>query len=204
MKWSPKEKKCKSCGTPFMQERPGQVCCDWSCAVAHHRAKQEAARARLERREALDRRKVTKAKLEALETVSDWIKKAQTACNRWIRARDAGQPCISCGKYPHETTSSRYETAQFHAGHYRSTKAAPELRFHPDNIFLQCSTCNVQLSGNLIEYRKGLLQRIGPERLEWIEGPHTPQRYRIEDLKPMIEEWKRQTKELESQRLEAA
>jgi hypothetical protein len=71
---------------------------------------------------------------------------------------------------------------QWHAGHYRTTKAAPELRFHPLNVWRQCSACNVHLSGNITAYRASLVSKLGLGIVEWLEGHHEPVRWSIEDL----------------------
>ena len=51
-------------------------------------------------------------------------KVAQQAFNAYIRFRDSNDPCISC---------QRHHTGQYHAGHYRSVGAHPELRFEELN-----------------------------------------------------------------------
>jgi len=56
------------------------------------------------------------------------------------------------------------------------------------------------LSGNLINYRIELINRIGPELLGWIEGPHGPKKYTIEDLAAIKIEYKEKLKALKSQR----
>ena len=60
---------------------------------------------------------------------------------------DAGRPCISCFDYK-----------PLSAGHYRSTRAAPELRFDAKNIHGQCTRCNIDLAGNRGGYREGLIE----------------------------------------------
>lgn len=87
-------------------------------------------------------------------TIPSLIRKATRIFNKWIRERDRDQPCISCG---------RYVTLQ--AGHFYSAGHYPGLRFDPDNVHGQCLRCNMYLSGNLIEYQNGLLDRIGEQRL---------------------------------------
>jgi hypothetical protein len=84
------------------------------------------------------------------------------------------------------------------AGHYRSTAAAPELRFHLDNIHKQCEQCNTSKSSNAVEYRIALVKKIGVEKVEWLEGPHEPKRYRVEELKAMQFEFKQRIKEIKS------
>lgn len=118
---------------------------------------------------------------------SYWLKKAQTAFNAYIRARDAGQPCISC---------QRHHQGQIHAGHYRSVGSCPELRFEPLNVFAQCAPCNTHLSGNLVRYRQNLLAKIGPDKLDWLEGPHEPKRYTISDLKQIEADYKAKLRDI--------
>jgi len=76
--------------------------------------------------------------------------KAQTVFNKWIRERDKGSPCISCG--------SGIPTQ---AGHFYSAGHHNQLRFNEDNCHLQCVRCNMFLSGNLLNYRIGLIKKIG-------------------------------------------
>ena len=90
------------------------------------------------------------------------IKKAQEQFNKFIRLRDKGQPCISCQK----------PMKAVYAGHYKSVGAHGELRFNEDNCHAQCFKCNSYLSGNTGEYRKHLIDKIGLDRVEELEGPH--------------------------------
>jgi hypothetical protein len=141
-------------------------------------------------RKALDElgRKELRAAKERVKTKGQYMHDCQTAFNAWIRARDAGKPCISCG-----TTAN----VQYAAGHYRTVKACPELRFEPLNVHLQCNrNCNMGKSGAIVEYRIELVKRIGVEAVEWLEGPHEPKRYTIEDLKAITAEYRAKTREL--------
>ncbi len=125
-----------------------------------------------------EQRKAEKAEYrrrqEAAKPRSQWLKEAQAAFNAWIRARDADKPCISCG---------RHHDGQYHAGHYLSTGARPELRFDPDNCHKQCQPCNTHLHGNLVLYRLALIERIGIEAVERLEGPQSARKYTADDLK---------------------
>jgi hypothetical protein len=87
--------------------------------------------------------------------------------------RDKDEPCISCGEH---------SSGVYHAGHYRSVGSNPELRFDPTNIFKQCAACNLHRHGNLIEYRKRLLAKIGAQSLELLEGPHPMTNYSVPQL----------------------
>ena len=183
---TPKPKKCRvaSCGASFAPVRLGQAVCSPACAVLDAPKNLDRARKSL----ALVERREIKVRKEKLKSRADHLKDTQQAFNAWIRARDAGQPCISCG-----TTAD----VQYCAGHYRTTAAAPELRFEPLNVNLQCNrNCNMGKSGNLLGYRPGLIKKIGIEAVEWLEGPHEAKKYTVEELKAMTAEYRAKTREL--------
>jgi hypothetical protein len=181
-----KQKTCANpeCATKFVPAKLGQKVCGWACGLAIAPANQEKARKSLAQVE----RKEIKVRKEKLKSRADHLKDTQHAFNAWIRERDAGQPCISCG-----TTAD----VQYCAGHYRTTAAAPELRFEPLNVHLQCNrNCNMGQSGNLLNYRPRLIQKIGLAAVEWLEGPHEPKKYTIDDLKALTAHYRELTREL--------
>lgn len=177
-------KKCRQCKSQFEPHNSLQVVCSPKCALAL--AKDQAAK-KIEK----ERKAWIKRGREKLKTRSDYIKDAQREFNKHIRLRDHHRPCISCGTY---------NAGQFHAGHYRTTKAAPELRFEELNAHKQCAQCNNFDSGNIVEYRINLIQRIGQEAVDWLEGPHEPKKYTIDDLKHIIAHYRRKNRELERER----
>lgn len=76
---------------------------------------------------------------------------------------------------------------QYAAGHYLSKGAHGNLRFHEWNIQKQCNrNCNKGKSGNQVEYRKELINRIGLEGVEFLEGPHDIQDWSLDDLKEVV------------------
>ena len=185
-KKAPKPKNCKNpdCGTSFVPQRLGQSVCSPKCGLAIKDVNQERARKSLAQVE----RSEIKVRKEKLKSRADHLKDTQHAFNAWIRQRDIGQPCISCG-----TTAD----VQYCAGHYRTTAASPELRFEPLNVNLQCNrNCNMGKSGNLLGYRPGLIKKIGIEAVEWLEGPHEAKKYTVEELKAMTAECRAKTREL--------
>jgi hypothetical protein len=129
---------------------------------------------------------------DRLKTRSDWIKEAQAAFNAYVRERDAGRPCVSCGN----STG-----AKMNAGHYRTTKAAPNLRFNLKNCHIQCEHCNSWLSGNLISYRQALLSRFGSQYVEWLESQNETRRYDVDYLKRLKAVFIKRKKHLERVRL---
>ena len=184
----PRPKKCRvaECGALFVPQRLGQAVCGPKCAIADastNQVNQQKAKKSL----AQIGRAQIKVRKEALKTRADHLKDTQKAFNAWVRARDAELPCVSCG--------SHYK-GKYDAGHYRTVGGNPALRFEPLNCHRQCSQCNTQLSGNIVNYRIELVKRIGAEAVEWLEGPHEPKKYTVEQLKAMTAEYRAKTKEL--------
>ena len=130
----------------------------------------------------------TKARKDKIKTKTEWLNEAQKEFNAYIRARDHGLGCISCG--------TNKQGIQYHAGHYRTRKAAPQLRFDEAQVFLQCSSCNNHLSGNLINYRRELLNRIGQAEVDRIECDNSEARFTIEDAKRIKAQYKAKLAEL--------
>ncbi len=171
-------KKCKVCGEKFTPTFTSfqKTCNETQCLVSFGQGE-----------------KVRVQKAEAREFKRDrpyYLKRVQTEFNKYIRSRDKGQPCISC---------QRYHDGQYHAGHYRSVGAHPELRFVEDNCNLQCSVCNNHRSGNLSPYRVNLIAKIGLARVEWLEGPHDPMKYTVEDLQSLLKKYQSLNKEFAKQ-----
>lgn len=127
-----------------------------------------------------ERKEIKKAK-EGLKTAGEYIKEAQAAVNRYIRARDFNKPCISCGSMP--TNDGLIKGQRVDAGHFRSRGSASHLRFNLLNIHKQCVKCNRWLSGNVVEYRVRLIERIGLERVEALENDNSLRSFDIDYLK---------------------
>lgn len=93
-------------------------------------------------------------------SVPQLLKKCQVLVNKYVRERDKDLGCISC-------TTGRVSQA----GHYLSQGHHSAHRFDIEkNLFGQCTRCNLFLHGNLIGYRKGLIRRIGEEKVLMLEG----------------------------------
>lgn len=180
----PKPKKCQnpSCCELFVPERIGQKVCGPRCAwalVNDQKAKEFNAETRRRKKAMLDK------------DPKHWRKRAKTACHAYIRERDKHLPCISCG-----STS----TAQWDAGHYRPSGGNSALRYHELNIHKQCCSCNDgnKRSGNITEYRIGLVKKIGVAAVEWLEGPHPVKRWTVDELKAIEAHYKRELALLKS------
>jgi len=178
-------KTCK-CGAEFVQYTSLMNKCA-KCLADNARVKRE------EKNKLFSSESVKKARKQ-LKQLSDndrptALRKAQSACNSYIRARDKGNPCISCDK-PDNGSHQR------HASHFRSVGACSSLRFNEKNIYASCQQCNTTKSGNLIEYRIRLVKKVGAEEVEWLESHNTITRYSIDELKEIEQKYKRKLKEL--------
>ena len=100
--------------------------------------------------------------------------KDKTESNLWrifskfIRLRDADWrgyvKCISCGimKFWKETD----------CGHYIAVGADRALKYNEINNNGQCRSCNLFKSGNLINYRQGLVNKYSEEVVKKLETSH--------------------------------
>ena len=183
----PRPKKCRVCPEKFTPRKALQIVCSPACALLHAQRQGEKQRKALDK---IERKAIREAK-ERVKPRSAYMREAQAAFNAWVRERDAEQPCISCG---------RHHQGKYDAGHYRSVGSNPALRFEPLNCHKQCVPCNQHKSGNAIEYRIGLVARVGAEMVAWLEGPHEPKRYSIDDLKAIKAKYKALTRELQQGR----
>lgn len=113
---------------------------------------------------------------KSLKTNNDYFKHALKYFNSYIRARDINKPCISCLSHPGEykITSGHF----YPQGDYRM------LAFNEDNAHGQCwYNCNKKKHGNLHEYRRNLIKRIGIARVHALDQKSTdPISMSIEEL----------------------
>jgi hypothetical protein len=92
------------------------------------------------------------------KSIPKLTKEAQDTFNAYIRQRDYGLPCISCGKF----TANQ-------AGHYFPVKGFNALRYLEINVNSQCSWCNLYQHGNQAMYRIGLVNRYGEDAVKELE-----------------------------------
>jgi hypothetical protein len=133
-----------------------------------------------------------KARKAAIKRIPDLIKEAQVAFNAFVRGRDSGKPCICCGM----PLGTGEVGGGFDCGHYRSTGSASHLRFHEDNAHGQRKVCNRYGAGRAVDYRIGLIARIGVERVEALEADNTPHKWDREELIAIKEKYKAKLEEL--------
>ncbi|MER1723790.1 recombination protein NinG [Proteus mirabilis] len=191
-----RRRRCKICREWFIPKQSFQNWCSpehgFELSEQRRNKDREKALAKLKKenqkkeREAKDKLKARKL---AVKPLSYFTKQAQIAFNAFIRERDKDEPCISCG---------RFHEGQYHAGHYRTTGANPELRFDEDNCHKQCAPCNNHLSGNIENYTPRLIEKIGQERFDRLMGSHELPKWKREDYERIRDHYRVKLKELKN------
>lgn len=176
--------------------QPGRVCNSIDCQTQHALADIGRRKATQSRQKAKTERQDTQRRKEAAKTRSELMREAQMAFNAFIRLRDqmAGYPCISSGR-PLDWSGNQTD-----AGHYRSTGSAPHLRFDERNCHAQSKLDNRYLAGNAVDYRIGLISRIGLKAVEALEADNTPRKYSTDDLRAIRDDYRAKLRALRNQK----
>ncbi|WP_072091929.1 recombination protein NinG [Trabulsiella odontotermitis] len=176
-------RKCLSCRERFAPASNGQVVCSWSCNIAQTRKKAQKARTAALRKPKTVRRPPVifphapaRKPKSIIKPIGHWLELTQRHVNELRRKTCLanGDGCISCGTHC---------SPEWHAGHYRTVAVAGHLRFEPDNIWLQCSCCNVDKSGNRAAFRAALVARIGESRVLALENDNRLHRWTRGEVK---------------------
>lgn len=142
-----KPKICKQCGNKFTPMNSLQPVCGPRCAVAFNSKKEVNKRIKEMRKE--------------VQSLGDLRFIARQTFQKWIRLRDAKEPCISCPST---------ESKQWDGGHYLKAEIYTGLIFDEMNVNKQCAYCNNHLQGNPVEYRKGMIKKYGLQAVEGLEA----------------------------------
>lgn len=185
-----KPRKCANCRDSFQPRTSKIRWCSTECGAALAMAKLEKAKAKAARTD----RATTRAQLEALKTVPKLKVEAQKAFNTFIRARDraAGWGCICCAK----PLQWDVPGGAVDAGHYRSTGSADHLRFNEANCHAQRSDCNRFGAGRAVDYRIGLIARIGLAAVEALEANNTTVKWGRDELRATRDMYRRRAREV--------
>ena len=116
------------------------------------------------------------------------------AFSKYIRLRDANNNgigfCIACQKM--------IDWKQVHAGHY-IPRSYHEVKYDEDNVHSECSRCNLYLSGNLIAYRRNLVDKIGEKRVKELDDIYMakkPYKISMAELREMEAKYKQLAKKM--------
>lgn len=201
----PKQKRCKNpaCRQPFPPANSLQTVCGYKCGLALaaiQRKKREAQLAREDRQKTRERK-------EALKTRGDYVQEAEKAVRDYRRLYELsiGSGCISCGKTQEEVQAAQgwKSGGAWDGGHWMGKGARPELRLIPENLWLQCKSCNAGSSkyarkGETVKewFEAGVIARIGREAAEALKNDNRPRHYTVDQLKEITREYRAKTREL--------
>jgi hypothetical protein len=123
------------------------------------------------------------------KTLGKLKKELQVVFNAYIRMRDEGEPCISCGSF-----------SKLQAGHFHSVGSYDGLRFNELNVHGECARCNCWDESHLITYRRNLEAKIGRSKYlllcmqadEYKKNGYKFTRYELQEL---IELYKQKLKD---------
>ena len=178
-----KLRRCKFCQERFQPTQPLQYLCfpPKNCAWKY----QELLKENKFKKECRDQKKAFYDKHKKL---SEYKSEAREVFQKWIRVRDFGLPCISCGCIV---------AKQWDGGHYLKAELFTGLIFHEKNCHAQCSVCNDHKSGNELEYRDGLIVRYGLDyvaSLEAIKNDNRQYKFSKQELIDIKETYKNKLK----------
>jgi len=134
---------------------------------------------------------------KSINTIPKLKRKLWTIFSTFTRMRDCFEStgstewgfCFTCGK--------RYHFKLLQAGHFIPGRNNAVL-FSERGVHAQCYNCNINLKGNTLEYRRGIIKKYGDgvdEELE--EESRQTIKFTVSQLEEMIIDYKKRIKELE-------
>lgn len=154
-------------------ERIHQECIDpWADAQA---AKAQRKQAKVQRSAQKAEKAEIKARKEKAKTISALEEECRKIVQKIARIRDRNDGCISCDKPAHWG-------GQWHGSHYRAHGGCSSVQFHLWNIHKACWICNKLYSGRIDQYKPKLIEKIGADRVEWLDSQPKSQKFSREYL----------------------
>lgn len=181
----PKDKLCY-CGRAFTPARPLQAVCGPVCAI--RKAKKDRAD------EAKAERASTRARKEAIKPRAKWLAECQAIVNKYVRlkAERAGEGCYTCGATPEQKFGGTFD-----ASHFRSVGSAPHLRYWIPQIRICCVVCNRHKGGELLAFRRHLVEEHGAEWVEALEARQEVAKFTIDYLQRLKKVMTKKVRRLE-------
>lgn len=183
-----KPKACGNCGKTFMPRSSFHSVCQPYCLLKQINKQEREKKARAKADKAKDR-----ATREKLKTIGVLIEEAQESFNAYIRLRDAGKPCICCGR-PMELDV--LGNPKVNAGHWRSRGAAGHLRFDETNCHAQRSSCNRPGGAKAGPFREGMIARVGLAEVERLESSNEVEKWDRDTLRQIKTIYRAKTRQL--------
>jgi hypothetical protein len=162
-----RKKRCKTCNKQFTPFNSLQKVCSVTCAI------KLTNKIKKENEETIELLVKKKKERVALGTLIGYTK---TKVHKYVRERDKGKPCISCG--------CNYSD-DFDAGHFYPSSKFTSIKFDLDNIHGQCIQCNRYKEGNFEMYSLNLPNRIGIDNYNKLVK-------RAKNSKKVVKKWNRE------------
>ena len=172
---------CKVCYWEWMQETEG--------GKIHY---QKQFLPKVKKATEKEQRKRTKEERESMKSISRLIQEAREPFQKWIRFRDANEPCISCG-----TTNAEI----WDGSHFFKAEIYTGLIFNEVNVNKSCDRCNRFLGGNESGYRLGLVKKYGEKVVsELEEAANNLRQYKFsrEEIKNIKTKYQKLLREIKS------
>lgn len=191
----PKKKPCKECSELTYYRKYGMCYgCYGEWLLNSEEGQEKLRKATL--KATADRRAIEKGIQEKKDRkkLGGLLANVRNIVHEYIRLRDKGKPCISCG-IPYKS--------DFQAGHFYKAELYSTLKFNEFNIHGQCQLCNLRKEGNLNEYDQNLPNRIGQDAYELLkekaeEDKRTDHKWDREELNNIREYYKEKIKNLQN------
>jgi hypothetical protein len=185
-----KPKLCRMCKGEFVPVNSTQIVCHWKCAAEYVDKRRSNTELATQRRQEREIKRQHREQKEAVRPLRWYLNKAQVAFNAYIRKRNEGASCVSCGAPDSDKTHQ--------AGHFRPAGINTALRFNENNCWPQCLQCNMHRSGNVAEYRRRLSVLIGEEAVCELEQNNEVKKWSKEELIEIRKHYQHKLKELRS------
>lgn len=197
-----KPKKCKSCGSMFKPFSSLAKVCSMACSLDYIGAEKQKAEAKKSKQKKKEfYQKDIRWQHKQCQPVFNKLRRLQEF--KWFKDRGIEPYCISCGGELGGDTWA--------CGHFRSVGSNSQLRYSPENTYLQHNNrCNKNLSGDINGtattkgYKQGLVDRFGEDLALWItdycEIHSDPVKWDWEKMETMRAEWNAEIRKLEKER----
>jgi hypothetical protein len=116
-----------------------------------------------------------RARKAAIKTRTQWEQECKSIVQKIARLRDRADGCISCHMGPEYA-------GQWHGSHFRPAGNHSAVELHLWNIHKSCAQCNKYKGGNIAGYRPRLIEKIGMDRVEWLEAQNQVTKRSVEYL----------------------
>lgn len=160
---APKQKACRVCKGSFSPMSSTQRVCDWGCALALTVSEKKDA----EKAAKVKERQADKVRRDKIKKPSEWEAECRAIVQKLARLRDRHDGCISCHMGPD------YK-GMWHGSHFRPAGNNSAVQFHLWNVHKSCAQCNLFKGGNISAYRPRLVEKIGADRVAWLESQNQP------------------------------